>query len=122
MSVPAHSFARTTLLIWAGLLLWTLDFLLAYIFAALACEHGFASRTVLDMRVVPLFTTASGLVTAGAIGAVMWSTIRRRRLVGRADDEHARFIEFIALGGCALSLLALLWLIVYPWLLSTECS
>lgn len=118
--MQSHRFTPTTFLIWGGLLLYALNFLVVYIFAALACAKGFAHGKWLGMSPVPLVTTISGLVAAAAISAVMWSAAGGNRRE-QCADEHTRFIRFLAIAGGFLSLLAVVWLTLPPLLLANGC-
>lgn len=116
-----HRFAPTTFFIWNGLLIYALDFLFVYVFAALACARRFAHAQWLGLPLVPLATTVSGVLAAAAIGAVMWMAVRRNRTEVNTS-EHTRFIRFLAIAGGGLSLLALLWLTLPPLLLANACA
>lgn len=116
-----HRFTPTTFFIWSGLLIYALDFLFVYVFAALACAKRFTHVRWLDLPLVPLATTLSGVLAAAAIGVVIGIAMRRNRMDANAD-EHTRFIRFLAIAGGGLSLLALLWLTLPPLLLSNGCA
>lgn len=118
--MQAHRFAPTTFFIWGGLLVYALDFLFVYIFAALACAKRFAEARWLGMPLVPLVTTIAGLLAAAAVGFVMWTAVRRNRAEPDAD-EQTRFIRFLAIAGGGLALVALLWLSLPPLLLANAC-
>jgi hypothetical protein len=116
-----HRFAPTIFFIWSGLLIYALEFLFVYVFAALACARRFTHVQWLGMPLVPLATTVSGALAVTAIGAVMWIAARRNRMEANTD-EHTRFIRFLAIAGGGLSLLGLLWLMLPPLLLSSACT
>jgi hypothetical protein len=116
-----HRFTPTTFFIWSGLLIYALDFLFVYVFAALACARRFAHVLWLGLPLVPLATTVSGVLAATAIGTIMWIAVRRNGMEANTD-EHTRFIRFLAIAAGGLSLLALLWLTLPPLLLSNACA
>jgi hypothetical protein len=61
----ADSFARTAFTITGALLAWAADFVLVYAFAAVACERGYASRTVAGVGIVPLVSIVASMLAAG---------------------------------------------------------
>lgn len=115
-----HRFTSTTFLIWSGLLIYAVNFLFVYIFAAIACAKRLTQIHWLGLSLVPLVTTLSCGMAAVTIGVVIWMTIRRNRL--QSDmTATTRFIRFVAIGGGGLSLLALLWLTLPPLLITVGC-
>jgi hypothetical protein len=105
-------------LVAGGLLAWMADFVLVYVFAALACARGFADATLVGLPIVPLVTVLASL-TAGTITILIGRRGYRMRHAAEVD-EHTRFIGFVALAGGSLALVALL-LLVMPVLVTSAC-
>ncbi len=77
-STPDRSFTRTAFVVWSGLLIWAADFLLVYVFAAVACARGFADVQVSGVGIV-LFAQfvsflAAALAALGMIG-IVWTAL-----------------------------------------------
>lgn len=116
-----HKFSSTALLIWSGLLIWMVNFLFVYVFAALACARRFADADVFGVGIVP-FTTIIATALAGlATAAVTWSAARRLQQQA-STDRHSRFIFFVTAGAGGLALIGLLWVAIPALVLSTNCE
>ncbi|HET7203380.1 MAG TPA: hypothetical protein VFI92_08430 [Steroidobacteraceae bacterium] len=76
-----HRFGPATAWIWVGLLVWAAYFLAVYVFAALACERGFADVRIAGVRVVP-FAAACGLLVTLTI-TVAVAVVAHRHLRSR---------------------------------------
>jgi hypothetical protein len=113
-----HRFTPTMFLVAGGLLAWMADFVLVYVFAAVACARGFADASVFGLPVVMLVTILASL-TAGTITILI---VRRGYRMRQAVDvdEHTRFIGFVTLAGGSLALVALV-LLVMPALVMSAC-
>ena len=116
----AHRFTPTVFLIWSGLLIWMGNFLFVYTFAALACAWRFAHVELFGINIVPLASSASSILSASAIVAMMWTAVRRLRGESSAD-AHSRFIYLVTLGAGGLALIALAWVALPPWLSDVGC-
>ena len=99
------SFARTTVLVTAGLLTWAADFLFIYAFAAIACARGFHDRDVLGVGLVPVVSAAATMVAASVTAALVIHAMRGRR---RPAGETRVFVVGAAIGAGALALIAIL--------------
>lgn len=116
-----HRFAPTAFFIWSGLLVWAADFLLVYVFAALACARGFAHLQIAGFSIVPFVTTLVSIVALLATAALMWPALRRARN-GPSSDQHSQFILFLAIALSALALIAIVWTGLPPLLLRVGCT
>jgi len=114
-----HRFTPTTLFIAGSLLVWMADFVLVYVFAALACARGFADVEVARLPIVPVVTTACSL----AAGVITFVLLRKGFIAMRADaaSEHSRFLGFVTLTTSVLALISLV-LIALPPLLTSACE
>lgn len=113
-----HRFTSTTFLIVGGLLAWMANFILVYVFAAVACARGFADARWLGLPIVTLVTLFASLLTGAVTILVVRLGYRLRRVAG--TDEHTRFIGFVTLACGALALVALV-LLVMPVLVTSAC-
>lgn len=113
-----HRFAATSFLMVGGLVVWITDFVIVYVFAALACARGFADASLLGLPIV----TAVTLFVSSIAGAItVWIGRRGYRWHSNAElDEHTRFIGFVTFAAGALALVALV-LLVMPALLTSAC-
>jgi hypothetical protein len=113
-----HRFTPTTLFVTGGLLIYLTNFVVVYVFAALACARGFSAVRFAHMPIVTLAAIASTLIAI--VGTIFllrkgWGAARNS-----AADEHSRFIGFVALATSALALIALVMLALPP-LLTSAC-
>jgi hypothetical protein len=115
----AHRFAAAAAWIWAGLLVWATYFLALYVFAALACERGFARLQVADIGLVP-FAAACGLLVALLVTAVLAAVARRH--LRSARPRVTPFADFLAWALALLGALATVWTALPPLLLQTGCA
>lgn len=113
-----HRFTATTFLVAGGLVVWIADFVVVYVFAALACARGFADARLLGLPIVTAVTLLASLL-AGVI--TVWIGRRGYRLHSDPGlDEHTRFIGFVTFAAGALALVALV-LLVMPALTTSAC-
>lgn len=98
--MSTEGFIARSLYLAGGLLVWAANFLLTYVFTALACARGFAHHTVAGVGLVPLVTVASSLLAAG--GCLL---LLRRGLASRQRG----FIDVTAAMVALLSLIATGW-------------
>lgn len=116
MSEREHRFTPTTLFITGALLVWMADFMVVYVFAALACARGFADVRVLGAPIVPLVTTACTI--AAAVVTVILLRRGLAQLQSAVATEHARFIGFVAFMTSVLGIIALVLLSLPPLVVS----
>ncbi|HWK50400.1 MAG TPA: hypothetical protein VNR40_10965, partial [Steroidobacter sp.] len=83
-------FTRTAFLILGGLLVWMADFVIVYVFAAVACARGFADVSWLGVPIVVSMTLLISLI-AGAV-TVLIARRGYRLQTEVAADEQSRFI------------------------------
>ena len=113
-----HRFTPTTFLVLGGLLVWMANFVVVYVFAAVACARGFADASLLGWPIVTLVTLLASLI-AGAITVLI--ARRGYRMHSAVEmDEHTRFIGFVTLAGGGLALVALV-LLVMPVMVTRAC-
>lgn len=114
-----HAFIPTTVFITGALLAWLSAFVIVYVFAALACARNFASVTIFGLPIVPVVTTLTCIVTG--IATVLLLRKGMAALRARTQDEHERFIGFVAFATSGLALIALV-LLSLPPLLTSACA
>jgi hypothetical protein len=113
-----HRFTATAFLVAGGLVVWIADFVVVYVFAALACARGFADASLLGL---PIVTAATLILTLIAGVITVWIGHRGYRWHSNAKlDEHTRFIGFVTFAAGMLALVALV-LLVMPALLTSAC-
>ena len=92
-------FVRSALFATGGLLIWAADFLFVYVFAALACERGFA-------HAVPWVSSVTAVVAAAACVVMLVAGLQAKSFIGRLAANVAGLallaIAFIALPGVLL--------------------
>jgi uncharacterized membrane protein len=108
-------FAPTALLVWSGLLIWALNFLCIYIFAALACARRFSHLTIAGLPIVPAVTSAVSVATFAATLAFMWVALKRGK------PAESTLLRFLALTLGTLALLATAWVALPPLILDNRC-
>ena len=111
-----HRFTPTSLFIVGALLIWLADFVVVYVFAALACARGFASVTVLGMPIVAFVSTLC--TVAAAVVTVMLLRGGLAAMRASASTEHERFIGFVVFTTSILAILALVLLSLPPLVIS----
>ena len=101
-----------------ALLVWMADFVVVYVFAAVACARGFADASWFGVPIVTWVTLLASL----AAGAATALVVRRGYLLQKdvATDEPSRFIGFVALASGGIALIALM-LLVLPVLAVSAC-
>jgi hypothetical protein len=115
-----NRFAPTAFFIWSGLLIWAVDFLFVYVFAAIACARGFADARIAGMRVIQFVTILVTLLALAASAITMWIMLRRLRHEPE-QDSSLTFIRFLALALGALATLAIIWNSLPPIVLRDQC-
>ena len=108
--MTAQLFTPTFLYITAGLIIWAVRFLAAYIFTALACARGWSDAAAGAVGLVPavvtLFTLIAGI---GCAVILVRAAVHVRERPTDAAEENTRFIHYLAGSVAALGLLAILW-------------
>ena len=106
-----RSFPLTSVYIGSGLVIWATNFLVTYVFTALACARGFASTTIAGAGVVVWVTviaTAAGILVAACVAYKARRTYRARGAeVGPRDTDcsvHSTGARF-----AVLSMVAMAW-------------
>jgi hypothetical protein len=102
----ARAFVRTTSFVSAGLLIWAVDFLFIYVFAALACARGYADVTFLGVGIVPFTSTAATVIAAGATITVMRAGASKSS--DRAVPENGDTPTFLARLALIVAMIALI--------------
>lgn len=114
-----YRFTPTTLFIVGALLVWLANFVIVYVFAALACARGFAAIRLIGVPIVPAVTTVSLLAAAAATIVLLRKGAIKAR--DAAQSEHSRFIGFVALMTSVLAIIALA-LLALPPLVVNACD
>jgi hypothetical protein len=117
-------FARATLLVTAGLLVWAANFLFIYVFAALACARGYAHETVFGIGIVSFASTGSTVIAAAASCAVMTAGMRRAdagRGVLPDEASASMFLGRLAVTVTMLALIAIAFTGLPGWLVARAC-
>ncbi|HEY8509551.1 MAG TPA: hypothetical protein VIL32_14395, partial [Steroidobacteraceae bacterium] len=79
MSTVERSFTRSSLWLFAGLLIWAANFFVTYVFTAVACARGFAGNSIAGLGVIPFVTILSSVVAIMANAAVLRAALMRYR-------------------------------------------
>jgi hypothetical protein len=107
----ARSFPLTSLYIGSGLLIWAANFLVTYVFTAVACARGFASIAIADVGIVSwviVIATVASILVAGWIAFKALSRYRVRCAQIGAPDTDC-FIHFSAAAVALISTVAMAW-------------
>jgi hypothetical protein len=108
--MTAALFTPTFLYLTAGLVIWAVRFLAAYIFTALACARGWADAAVGEVGLVAAVVSLLTLVAAAGCGAILfYAAVHLRRVARDPAEETVRFIHVMAGSIAALGLLAIIW-------------
>jgi hypothetical protein len=108
--MTAALFTPTFLYLTAGLVIWAVRFLAAYIFTALACARGWADAAVGAVGLVPAVVGLFTLIAVAACAAVLFRAAVQLRAAPRGPaEENFRFIHLMAGSIAALALLAIIW-------------
>jgi hypothetical protein len=109
-------FTRSTFFMTAGLLIWAADFLISYVFTAIAIARGFADVRVLGMSIVTLTVLVVSLVAAISTVAVLRVGLRSYRAAEQESKTDVdRFVPYLAAAVAALSLIAIVWNAFSAW-------
>jgi hypothetical protein len=101
-------FLSKCLLALAGLLIWSLHFGAIYVFQALACARGFASREVAGVGIVTAFIAAATLLALLATAAVIATGWRTSGSTAELTD-HDEFLRRLTILVAGLSAVAIVW-------------
>ena len=108
--MTAALFTPTFLYLTAGLVIWAVRFLAAYIFTALACARGWADAAAGAVGLVPAVVGLFTLVAAAGCGAILlYAGVHLKRAPRAPAEENVRFIHAMAGSVAALALLAIIW-------------
>lgn len=116
-----YRLAPVTFFIWGGLLIWAVDFLVVYVFAAIACARGFSHVKLYGLGIVPLVTTLVSFVAFLATAAILRVALRGLGTAATDTLHPEPFMNFVAFGLSALALVATVWLVLPPLLLGNAC-
>lgn len=98
-----------------GPLVWTVHFLLVYVFTAVACAFRFADLTFLGTSIVNSLMVIATLLAVAVIGWLGWLAWGRYRRAGgpeRTDDpllSRHQFFSLVALLLCVLSAIGVVY-------------
>jgi hypothetical protein len=99
------SFVRTALALTGALLAWAADFVFVYAFAAIACERGYAAKTVAGVGIVPLASLVATFAAAGV-------TIRLLRAATRGHPANESLGVFASRTKVAVGALAMIAIVL----------
>lgn len=116
----ASQFARATLLMISGLLIWAAHFALIYAFTALACARRFWELSWLGVAVVPWLV---GFATVAAVGALLAIGARSLRQAHSKTGvaNASQFCRWMTVAIAWLAVLAIVWQVL-PVLLVPTCA
>jgi hypothetical protein len=111
MTMVSALFTPTFIYINAGLIIWAVRFLAAYVFTALACARGWSDATIAGIGAVPAVVGLFTLLAAIGCVAILARAAAHLRSSVSPDPaaENARFIHYVAGSIAALGLLAVIW-------------
>lgn len=104
--MQARPFARTTLRMFAGVLVWAAHFTVIYSFTGIACARGFGQAQWLGVGVT---TWAIGAASAVAVAAILLV------LVPAARRARGSFEDWMTAAMAALALLAIVYETIPIW-------
>ena len=104
----ASSFTRVTFLLSGALLIWALDFLICYAFAALACARGFADARVFGLPIVGAVVGFTTLLAAAAVSALLVRALHRDGDAVASMNTRG-FIACVTVAVGVLALIAIVW-------------
>ena len=109
--MPAAIFTPTFLYMLAGLIVWSVRFLVVYSFTAIACSRGWAGETLAGIGIVPLVVSVLTLASILGCIAVLARAVPRLdfRWPDQDAEENTRFVHYVAATVAALALLAVIW-------------
>ena len=121
MNTPTLPLARSVAFLCGGLLVWAALYLFVQVFAALACARGLFYAIWFEIAIVPALLLA---VTAAALAA-LWVVARRADKlqdgIARRNDDTRRVVAHVALEGCGLALIAIVWSAAPLLLVTNAC-
>ena len=110
----------------AAPIIWALHFLFCYIYAAIYCEKAGRSAALGDVRIAVAVATLLALAGIGLSTRPLWR-VRGRSLTDddfefehNTPEERHRFLSHVALMLCALSAIAVLYVAI-PVFYLTSC-
>ena len=110
----------------AAPIIWALHFLFCYVFAAIYCEKSGREAALGDVRIAIAIATAVALAGIGLATRHLWD-VRGRSLTDddfeyehNTPEERHRFLNHVALMLCALSAIAVLYVAI-PVFYLTSC-
>ena len=110
----------------AAPIIWALHFLFCYVFAAIYCEKAGRGAALDDARLWIIAATILALAGIGASTLQLWR-VRARSLTDNdfefehnTPEERHRFLSHMALMLCALSAVAVLYVVI-PMLYLATC-
>jgi hypothetical protein len=110
----------------AAPIIWALHFLFCYVFAAIYCEKSGREAALGDVRIAIAIATAVALAGIGLATRHLWD-VRGRSLTDddfeyehNTPEERHRFLSHVALMLCALSAIAVLYVAI-PVFYLTSC-
>lgn len=105
--------------------IWALHFLFCYVFAAIYCEKSGRDAALDDVRIAVAVATVLALAGIGLATRHLWD-VRRRSLTDddfeyehNTPEERHRFLSHVALMLCALSAVAVLYVAIPVFYLTT---
>lgn len=109
--MPAALFNQTFFYMLGGLVIWSVRFLVAYSFTAIACSRGWWDASVAGFGLIPFTNLALTLVgVAGCLALLAYAVPRLRfRAPDPAAEENTRFVHQIAATVALLAALSMLW-------------
>jgi hypothetical protein len=109
----------------AAPIIWALHFLFCYVFAAIYCEKSGRGAALWDVRVAVAVATVVALAGIGLATRHLWD-VRGRSLTDddfeyehNTPEERHRFLSHVALMLCALSAVAVLYVAIPVFYLTT---
>jgi len=109
--MPAALFNRTFFYMLGGLVIWSVRFLAAYSFTAIACSRGWWETSVAGFGLIPFTSMALTAVgVAGCLALLAYAVPRFRfQSADAAAEENTRFVHQIAATVALLAVLAMVW-------------
>ena len=107
-------FTRMTLYLTGALVVWALDFLVVYVFAALVCARGWSAAKVFGISAVPFAAAVSTFTALAATAAIA--------LIARRDLGAKGAIASVGLTAAVLAAIAIALTAVPAAMVRQTCS
>src|SRR5688572_18036940 len=109
--MAAALFTPTFFYMLSGLIIWSLRFVAAYSFTAIACSRGWTGDLFAGINLVAFGIGLLSLLALLGCGVVLVWALSHMRFASpdRQTEENTRFVHYIAATVAALASVAVIW-------------